>query len=399
MIIQYKAKNQDNKKVKGMVKVQNIEVFNTLITNANLTLISYKEIKKKLIVFEEKISYLELANFSKKLSLLLSTKISLDRALEIINKTTPHGRLKMLTLMMAKEIKKGNPMSLVLMDCNNYFPKFFISMIKISETNGSLAETLNYLNNYYRTLHLSKQKIIGSLIYPSILSLFTILITILLLFVIIPRFKQIYDSMNIVKIPKITQIIFNLSSFCLNNYLWIILSICLIILIIILIANQKENLMMDKIRLKLPIHKKIIMPLIYTKLMYALWMIKSRGGNLVDGLIMVKDVINNKVIKKKLEIIHEDLKCGKYLSTSMEKVKVFTPMITDLLKIGEKTNSIEETLKILGEYYENESKELLNRLSQFIEPIIIVLIAIIVGVIILSVFLPMFGVMDQIIGE
>ena len=399
MIIKYKAKNQDNKKVKGMVKVQNIEVFNTLITNANLTLISYKEIKKKLIVFEEKISYLELANFSKKLSLLLSTKISLDRALEIINKTTPHGRLKMLTLMMAKEIKKGNPMSLVLMDCNNYFPRFFISMIKISETNGSLAETLNYLNNYYRTLHLSKQKIIGSLIYPSILSLFTILITILLLFVIIPRFKQIYDSMNIVKIPKITQIIFNLSSFCLNNYLWIILSICLIILIIILIANQKENLMMDKIRLKLPIHKKIIMPLIYTKLMYALWMIKSRGGNLVDGLIMVKDVINNKVIKKKLEIIHEDLKCGKYLSTSMEKVKVFTPMITDLLKIGEKTNSIEETLKILGEYYENESKELLNRLSQFIEPIIIVLIAIIVGVIILSVFLPMFGVMDQIIGE
>lgn len=399
MIIKYKAKKQDNKKVKGMVKVQNIEVFNTLITNANLTLISYKEIKKKLIVFEEKISYLELANFSKKLSLLLSTKISLDRALEIINKTTPHGRLKMLTLMMAKEIKKGNPMSLVLMDCNNYFPKFFISMIKISETNGSLAETLNYLNNYYRTLHLSKQKIIGSLIYPSILSLFTILITILLLFVIIPRFKQIYDSMNIVKIPKITQIIFNLSSFCLNNYLCIILSICLIILIIILIANQKENLMMDKIRLKLPIHKKIIMPLIYTKLMYALWMIKSRGGNLVDGLIMVKDVINNKVIKKKLEIIHEDLKCGKYLSTSMEKVKVFTPMITDLLKIGEKTNSIEETLKILGEYYENESKELLNRLSQFIEPIIIVLIAIIVGVIILSVFLPMFGVMDQIIGE
>ena len=74
-------------------------------------------------------------------------------------------------------------------------------------------------------------------------------------------------------------------------------------------------------------------------------------------------------------------------------------MITDLIKIGEKTNSIEETLKILGEYYENESKELLNRLSQFIEPIIIVLIAIIVGVIILSVFLPMFGVMDQIIGE
>lgn len=399
MIIKYKAKNQDNKKVKGMVKVQNIEVFNTLITNANLTLISYKEVKKKLIVFEEKISYLELANFSKKLSLLLSTKISLDRALEIINKTTPHGRLKMLTLMMAKEIKKGNPMSLVLMECNNYFPRFFISMIKISETNGSLAETLNYLNNYYRTLHLSKQKIIGSLIYPSILSLFTILITILLLFVIIPRFKQIYDSMNIVKIPKITQIIFNLSSFCLNNYLWIILSICLIILIIILIANQKENLMMDKIRLKLPIHKKIIMPLIYTKLMYALWMIKSRGGNLVDGLIMVKDVINNKVIKKKLEIIHEDLKCGKYLSTSMGKVKVFTPMITDLIKIGEKTNSIEETLKILGEYYENESKELLNRLSQFIEPIIIVLIAIIVGVIILSVFLPMFGVMDQIIGE
>lgn len=399
MIIQYKAKNQDNKKVKGMVKVQNIEVFNTLITNANLTLISYKEIKKKLIVFEEKISYLELANFSKKLSLLLSTKISLDRALEIINKTTPHGRLKTLTLMMAKEIKKGNPMSLVLMECNNYFPRFFISMIKISETNGSLAETLNYLNNYYRTLHLSKQKIIGSLIYPSILSIFTILITILLLFVIIPRFKQIYDSMNIVKIPKITQIIFNLSSFCLNNYLWIILSICLIILIIILIANQKENLMMDKIRLKLPIHKKIIMPLIYTKLMYALWMIKSRGGNLVDGLIMVKDVINNKVIKKKLEIIHEDLKCGKYLSTSMGKVKVFTPMITDLIKIGEKTNSIEETLKILGEYYENESKELLNRLSQFIEPIIIVLIAIIVGVIILSVFLPMFGVMDQIIGE
>lgn len=399
MIIKYKAKNQDNKKVKGMVKVQNIEVFNTLITNANLTLISYKEIKKKLIVFEEKISYLELANFSKKLSLLLSTKISLDRALEIINKTTPHGRLKTLTLMMAKEIKKGNPMSLVLMECNNYFPRFFISMIKISETNGSLAETLNYLNNYYRTLHLSKQKIIGSLIYPSILSIFTILITILLLFVIIPRFKQIYDSMNIVKIPKITQIIFNLSSFCLNNYLWIILSICLIILIIILIANQKENLMMDKIRLKLPIHKKIIMPLIYTKLMYALWMIKSRGGNLVDGLIMVKDVINNKVIKKKLEIIHEDLKCGKYLSTSMEKVKVFTPMITDLIKIGEKTNSIEETLKILGEYYENESKELLNRLSQFIEPIIIVLIAIIVGVIILSVFLPMFGVMDQIIGE
>ena len=70
-----------------------------------------------------------------------------------------------------------------------------------------------------------------------------------------------------------------------------------------------------------------------------------------------------------------------------------------IIKIGEKTNSIEETLKILGEYYENESKELLNRLSQFIEPIIIVLIAIIVGVIILSVFLPMFGVMDQIIGE
>ncbi len=399
MIIKYKAKNKDNKKVKGTVKVQNITMFNTLIDNAGLSLISYKEVKKKWIVFEDKISYLETANFSKKLSLLLSTKIPLDRALEVISKSTLHGKLKTLTLATAKEIKKGNQLSEVLKNRNNYFPKFFISMIKISESNGSLAETLNYLSNYYRTLHLSKQKIIGSLIYPIILMIFTVLITIMLLFVIIPRFKQIYDSMNIVKIPKITKVIFNLSSFCVKNYLWIILGICLMILIIILLSNQKDNLLIDKLRLKLPIHKKIIMPLIYTKIMYALWMIKNRGSNIVDGIIMVKDVINNKVIKKKLEIIQEDLKCGKYLSNSFEKVKIFSPMIVDLIKIGEKTNSMEETLKILSEYYENESKELLNRLSQFIEPIIIVLIALIVGVIILSVFLPMFGVMDQIIGE
>jgi len=394
--IKYKARNKNQKIIKGVVMVENIDEFKQLISNAKLQLISYREEKERKFLFEYHLSNLEIVNFSKKLKLLIASKMPLDDALEAVYKTTSNKYLKKAIVEMIKDIKKGNTFSSSLASNHGLFPTFFIAMIKLSEKSGDLYGTLSYLENYYEVQFKTKQKLKSALTYPIILSIFTLIILALLIFVIIPKFKEIYQSMDIERIPKITKIIFNISDFIINNYLFIFGGLVFIYIFIKLLLINGNKDLHDYLKIKFPFTSKLNMTIIYANFTRCLWMLYKKRLNVMDSLKLIKDVINNNYFNKKIDNIITNIETGMSLSSALIASRFFPSMITELTIIGESSNSVEDVTLTLANYYEEEMKNKITGMTQLIEPIIIFFVAFVVSIIVLAVFLPMFGVMDQI---
>lgn len=396
MQLKYKARNESGKIIKGNILVENTIMFKQLINKLNLELISYHIVKKPLIFYEYHLNPLETSNFAKKMSLLLRSKMSIDVALLTIEKMTKNKILKKALLKMEISIKHGSSFSKALEEQNQLFPSFFCSMIKISEQSGDLVSTLTYLENYYFEEYQIKQKIKGSLVYPIILVLFAFLISLFMLFFIIPKFQKIFDEMEIETIPKITKLIFAFSSFFIKHYYIIAFIFCFLIILSIIFLKYLNPYLRDKGKLILPGIGKINRGLLYANFTKILWICLKRKILLLDSLNLLQDIIKNEYVQRKIQNMILEIEKGSSLTKAITKINIFPSLFLELISVGESGNNIDDCMQTLANYYENELKIQLSKITQLIEPFIIIFIALVVGLIIIAIFLPMFGVMDKV---
>lgn len=390
----YKAKDYKNRKYKGTIYAKSEKDLREILNRENLYLISYKEYKTKKKVYT-KISTEVLTFFCNKMSVLLKSGIELSKSLEIIHSSTTNKRLKEIVSEGINDLDEGLPFSQTL-EKYKEIPEVFINLVRIGEKSGSLDVTFFELSSFYEKNKESKRKLVGVVIYPFVLLIMGISVLIFLMLKIIPIFRKIFLEFG-ETLPTITKIMIKISDNLKSNILIYLAIIVFIGLMLIgLFQTREGRYLLARIKLHNPLLKKIYNNLYTLSFTSGLSMLLESGSNIAVAIEIMSRAIGNKYLEIKVNKAAKEIKEGIKVKDAIKNIKYFPDEFTEMFAIGESTGKVKEILKALnlfyGSEYDYEIKKVINR----VEPILIITMGALMLFIILSIFIPMFEIMNAV---
>ena len=394
----FKAKDINNKVIKGVFFAKDENDLRAIVDNLDYYLISYKKIAEssQLFTFLEKIKIGEIAVFCRQLSIMVSSGLELGTAIEILKETTKTPKLKEILETTHHDLLQGIPLSESFKKYPKTFPLFFINMIKIGEVSGKLPIVLNRLADYYEKDDKVKRKVKSAFAYPIFLIALAFLVLCIMALYVMPIFKDVFESLN-AKLPKITQVVVNVTDFIRNNFLIIVLVIlALVVLILVLRKNKMIKFVMDKLKLEIPPFKDVNLTVATSRFASGFSILLSSSMPVIDSIETMRHLLGNTYVEKQMEVTVRELQRGQGIAKSLETINVFPPMLCEMITVGEETGNLEEVLNRVTEYYENQVEYSMKKLTAAIEPVLILIIGLIVVVCLLAVFIPMLEITSSI---
>ena len=337
-----------------------------------------------------RVSLKDILIFTRQLYAMVHAGIPLVQSLRIIKEQIPNKTLKKIAEEMASFIEEGGRFSTALSRYRSVFGDLYISMIKAAEEAGTLEETLKRLADYLEKVEKLRGKIKSAMFYPIfVLIVASIIITGILVFVI-PTFQQLYASLG-GELPALTQLVINISNFLRDYIGWFILFLVIAIVGFIQARKiRKFKYITDYILLKLPIFGELVLKGSIANFARTLSSMISSGINILDALQISAETSNNEVIKGAILDVKSQVEKGVNLSTALSKHSIFPPMLINMVAIGEQAGNLDEMLSKVADFYEEEVDRTVDGLTSLIEPILIVFIGGIIGIIIVAMYLPIF---------
>lgn len=398
----YTAYDKNGKQVKGY-----FDAFRRMDVESFLTAQGYKivDIKAKKIskisnflMFSNEMKYKDLSFFLTQLSTYIKSGIPLTDSLVMIENQTKDKKKKNLYKRVIYELNTGANFSEALARQGNVFPKLLINMLKTSELTGNLTESLDDMASYYKTADNNRKQVISALTYPSIVLVISIAVITFLLIFIIPKFQNIFDQLGS-NLPGITLFLINMSTFLQNNVIKIVLAIFASIIIIVMLYRhvKKFRYYVQWIAMHIPVIRDVLIDneiVMFTKTFSSLI---KHDVFITDSIEMLGKITNNEIFKDIIKEAVTNLSAGAGLSLAFENKWAFPRIAYEMLVTGEKTGRLGPMMDNVANYYEEEQKNLIQRLKSLIEPVMIIILAFIIGVILLAVFIPMFSIYSDVL--
>lgn len=344
---------------------------------------------KKLKEKSYKLKDRELKDLCNEMGILLDSGCHIINAFELIkNQSSP--KIRRVINKIIQDIQKGNSISQSFQNTNS-FSMFFISTIRAGEVTGKLEYAMNNLAKYYDNQHKSKSRIKNMLIYPAFVCISFLISVIVAITMIIPNFESIF-IVNDIDIPVLTKVLINLGKFFRNNFSTIIFGLLSIVFGIFYLYKYtytfKEILYI--VALRLPIIRGIIELLVASRFCSTLRLLIESGIQITEAVEISARVIDNKYIYKKILISIDHINKGNSISYSISLSNIFPKSLISIIKIGEESGRLDRCLKSSEELYTSKLSTKIEKVIKSIEPTIIVIIGIFVGVFAIAMITPMF---------
>ncbi len=396
----YKVENQKGRKVIGYLDAYTqAEVISYLENDGNKIIkIEAQNSVLSMSIGGNKLSYADLSFLLTQLSTYLKAGIPLIDSVRILEKQSTKPEKKRVFSNIIYELSKGENFSSALSSQGSTFPPLLINMVKTAELTGDLPEILDDMCDYYESIDRTRKAAVSSMIYPSILMIFAICVLVFILTYVIPSFVSIFQSQN-VELPVITKIVLASSAFLTGNK-FIIIGVLLVLVVgFILLFKYVKGFRktMQTIAMKLPGFGKIIIyreVAMFTKTFASLL---NHNVFITDSMTILSSVSNNEVFKDIINESLEYLSKGAKISDAFEDKWAFPVVAYEMLVTGENTGRLPMMMSYVANYYQDLHANLVKRINTFIEPLLIIFIAIIVGIIVVSVVIPMFGMYDAVL--
>lgn len=396
----YRVENQKGKKFYGYLDAYNQAEVISYLENEGYKIIKIEAQNSVLNmqIGSGKLSYSELSFLLTQLSTYLKAGIPLIDSVRILEKQSVKAEKKRIYSNIIYELSKGESFSSALASQGSAFPLLLINLVRTAELTGDLPEILDDMRDYYEAIDKTRKAAISSMIYPSILFVFAICVLVFILAYVIPSFVSLFNQQN-VELPAITKIVLATSGF-LTAHKFIIIGVLvgLVVGYILLFKYVKGfRKTMQTIAMKLPGFGKIIIyreVAMFTKTFASLL---NHNVFITDSMTILSSVSNNEVFK---DIINESLEYlakGAKISDAFEDKWAFPIVAYEMLVTGENTGRLPMMMSYVADYYQDLHANLVKRINTFIEPLLIIFIAIIVGIIVVSVVIPMFGMYDAVL--
>lgn len=354
------------------------------------------DIKERRLFFKrKKLKNKDLKVFSKEMSILLNSGCEISKILNILIDES-NDKLGSILRKILKNIEKGNSIK-ESFENTNAFSSFYISMIEAGEMSGNLDDVMDKLAIYYDKENKLKNKIISILIYPMALIISLIVSFIVILTFLIPNFEDIYADNNM-KTPELTKALIFLSHIFKNHFLLIIIINLILIggLIYLKKNNKNFNEMINKLIFKIPIIRTYMKLIISNKFIKALSILISSGVQIVDSIEISAKVMSNEYIYEKICKANEFIKKGNSIGDSLKTVEELPSLLLSMIVVGEESGKLDTVLNTVTNYYESELDSRLEIGTKYFENGITLFIGIFVGIIVISMMVPMFDAVSAI---
>ncbi len=327
---------------------------------------------------------------------LLRAGVTIVDATNILSKQTSSKALRLALEQMEEDLKSGHALSVSAAKHKRIFSAMFVNMIKAGEASGSMEETLERLAIQYEKQHRTKQKIQSALAYPMAVAIVAVFVVIFLLISVVPTFVSMFEGFG-AQLPAITLFVLN-SSIYLQEYWFVVLLFFVVIFsgFYVLRKNKQTKYYLDVMALKMPIFGSMIQKAVLARMTRTLSSLFSSSVPILQSLTIVEKIVENEVIAKVIANSRTSLENGLSLTEPMKNHWAFPPLVTQMIMIGEETGSLDEMLGKVADFYEEEVENSADRLKSLIEPLMIVLLAGIVGTIVIAIIVPMFDIFNHV---
>ncbi len=386
----YKAQNEEGKVVSGVMDAADETELHAKLKSENLLLIEDKEIIKAKKSFK-KLKYDRVADFSRNLSKLLGAGVTLVRALRIISddESLPDQERAIYTNVL-RNVRTGLPLSDALEAEGGTFPVLFINMIRSAESGGNMDQTAANMATYYSKEYRLAQKIKSSTTYPKILGVLIVVVVIIIMGFVLPQFGSLFDQME--TLPAATSILMAISDFVASKwYLLIFAGIVIFMIFKFIFSFSGVRLFIDKLQIHLPKIGKL-RKIIYTaRFARTLASMYSAGIPIITCLEIAKSTIGNSYIESQFDDMIAKIRSGMNLSDALAQIDGFVLKLPSSVAVGEETGALDSMLVSIADQMDYDSEIAIEKLVAMVEPLMIVIMAVIVGFIMVAVIQPIYG--------
>lgn len=389
-VYKYIAKDLNSKTLRGKTEVNNRAELVTFLRSQDLYLISCKE-----VIEEEntkKLSLPELSAFSREIGTMMESGISLIRTMSIMaqgNDVKP--KTKEIYKDIYVKLQQGLTLSSAMQAQGRAFPELMVNMYRAGETSGQMGKTALIMANQYEKDFKLQNTVKTAMMYPMILLVVSIFVILIIFGFVLPEFFDTFESMN-AELPGITLAMMGLSK-SLQNYWYIYLLAVLIMILIVtsLLRVEKVKYWVDRFKLKGI--KKIgnLLSIIYTaRFARTLCSLYSSGMTIINSLMIIRKTLNNTYIEKQFDQVIKDVRNGTTLSNSINQIDGFQMKLSNSIYVGEESGKLEEMLADLADDYDYQAEQATQKMIALLEPLLIVVLGVVILIVLLSVFMPIY---------
>ena len=397
MKYKYKARNQAGGIQEGFVEASTLANAAAILQQHNLVVVSIEPAQEKGFLVDiskawEGISGKEFVIFSRQLAVMIEAKVPLISALKSIAEQTENPYFATILATVLSDVDEGKSLSESLRKHPQVFSDLYVNMIQSGEMSGNLQKALEDLADNIEKNYALTQKVKGVLYYPAfILSAFFIVGFIMITFVV-PKLMTMLKETN-AKLPLTTKILISTGDF-MQKWWWAVLIAVLagVAGLIYYLRTEDGQKEFDVVKLKIPVIKKVLQYVYLSRFAENLSTLTQSGLPIVSALQISASVVGSSVFEKDILEAAERVKGGGTISEVLEKKATFPPIMTQMMKVGEETGKLDSALKSMSGFYAREADQLVSNLASIIEPILIVVLGVGVGVLVFSIIIPIYNI-------
>lgn len=348
-------------------------------------------------MMEPAVKLKDLTVFSRQFATMINAGVSMVRSLGILAEQTESKKLQRALNSIKDQVEQGQPLSDSMAKYPKIFNTLYTGMVKAGEAGGVLDGVLGRVATFLESQSRLNSQIKGAMAYPATVGCFALLVSFVMLKFIVPMFSGMFEQMG-AKLPAFTQLLVDVSNFMGTIYfLLVIVAIAGLVYGFIMYRNTpKGRFITDGAFLKFPVFGDLLRKVAVARFSRTLGTLLKSGVPLMGALEIVRDSIGNTVVAAALEDVRISVSEGEGLSKPLEKARVFPPMVTQMVSIGEETGAIDAMLEKIADFYDEEVETAVHALTSMMEPLMMVGIGGIVGSIIIGMYLPIFDIVNKI---
>jgi MSHA biogenesis protein MshG len=406
----YTGRDISGSQVKGTTEAGNSSAVAEQLLRKSITPISISEVTEKQsegfaskdvgeIFGLSRVSLDELIIFCRQMYALMRSGVPILRAINGMEEASNSIPLKKALVEVASQLQGGYTLSSALNQHPNIFGSLFVSLIHVGENTGQLEESFLQLTSYLEREQATKKRIKTALRYPSMVMIALAIALVILNIFVIPTFANMFAKLG-ADLPLATKFLINSSNFFLDYWPFMLIGcIAAYFSLIRSLKTQKGRFIWDKRKIKLPIIGTIIERSILARFSHSFGIILKSGIPMTTGLTLVAEAVDNKYMEEKIIAMRQAIESGESLLRAAIASTLFTPLVLQMVAVGEETGRVDELLKEVGDYYEREVDYDLSTLTARIEPILLVGVAAMVLVLALGIFTPMWDMASAMQGK
>lgn len=399
----YKARDRSGGLISGKIAADSEQAVAAFIRDKGYFVTQIKKMKETGNL-EDYISKLrgvkpkEVAVFCRQMSIMVNAGLPLVTAVGILIEQTYNPVLKKALQDIYQQIQGGDTFSSAVKQYDNIFPQIMIHMITAGEVGGVLDDVMNRLSVHLEKDYKMREKIKSAMTYPIVVISLAVLVVIFILTFVMPTFMTMFTQMNS-ELPLPTQILLGVSGFF-QNYWWLVIIglVASVFGLAQLYKVPRYQLLADSMILRMPVFGMLVRKVSIAKFSRTLGTLLHGGVPIITALDVVKNITGNMELVNALSTAQSDVRDGFTLSDTLKSSQVFTPMVVQMIAVGEETGQMDTMLEKIADFYEDDVDDVVSRLSSLLEPMMIVILGIIIGAIVISIALPMFDVVNHVGG-